>query len=80
MMGWDTAIYLMIASIVISVALAPKVQAPPPTAFEDIDFPQTDEGTPQAVFFGDCWSEDWLVITVGNYRTEEIRSSGGKKG
>lgn len=79
MMGWDTALYLLIASMVISVALAPKVQPPPPTAFEDIDFPQVDEGTPQAVFFGDCWSEDWLVISVGNYRTEEIKSSGGKK-
>lgn len=78
MMGWDTAIFLMIASIVISVALAPKVQAQPPAAFEDIDFPQADEGTPQAVFFGDCWTEDWLVITVGNYRTTPITSKGGK--
>lgn len=79
MMGWDTAIYFMIASIVISVALAPKAQVQPPAAFEDIDFPQTDEGTPQAVFFGDCWTDDWLVITVGNYRTEGIKAKGGKK-
>lgn len=79
MMGWDTAIYLMIASIVISVALAPKVQPPSPTAFEDIDFPQADEGTPQAVFFGDCWTEDWVVLTVGAYRTVPIPAPGGKK-
>ncbi len=79
MMGWDTVVYLMIASVLISVALAPKVQAPPPAAFEDIDFPQADEGTPQAVFFGDCWTDDWLVITVGNYRTEAIPGKGGKK-
>lgn len=78
-MGWDTALWLMVASLVISVALAPKVQAPQPTAFEDIDFPQADEGTPQAVFFGDVWTEDWTVLTVGKYRTEEIRASGGKK-
>jgi len=79
MMGWDTVIYLMIASIVISVALAPKIQAPTPEAFEDIDFPTADEGTPQAVFFGDCWSDDWCVLTVGNYRTAPIPPGSGKK-
>lgn len=79
MMGWDTAIYLMIASIVITAALAPKAQVPTPAAFEDIDFPQADEGTPQAVFFGDCWSEDWTVLTVGNYRTAPIPGGEGKK-
>lgn len=79
MMGWDTAIYFMIASIVISAALMPKAQATPPTAFEDIDFPQADEGTPQAVIFGDCWTDDWMVLTVGNYRTEAIKAKGGKK-
>lgn len=79
MMGWDTAIYLMIASLVISVALAPKVQAPTPEAFSDIDFPTSDEGTPQAVFFGDCWTDDWTVLTVGNYRTAAIPAGGGKK-
>lgn len=78
MMGWDTAIYLLIASIVISVAMAPKIQQPTPTAFEDIEFPSADEGTPQAVFFGDCWTEDWMVLTVGKYRTTPIKSSGGK--
>ena len=79
MMGWDTAIYLMIASLVITAALAPKIQPQAPTAFEDIDFPQADEGTPQAVFFGDCWTEDWVVLTVGNYRTVPIPGGAGKK-
>lgn len=77
-MGWDTLAWLMLASLVISVVMAPKVQNPSPTAFDEIDFPQTDEGTPQAVFFGDCWSDDWLVITVGNYRTEPIKAETGK--
>ena len=78
MMGWDTAIYLLIASIVISVAMAPKIQQPTPTAFDEIDFPSADEGTPQAVFFGDCWTDDWMVLTVGKYRTTPIKSRGGK--
>lgn len=78
MMGWDTALYLMIASMVLSALLMPKVKAPDPTKFEDIDFPQADEGTPQCVIFGDCWSGDWTVLGVGNYQTSPIKSSGGK--
>lgn len=68
------AIIYIAISIIITRAMQPKAQAQPPAAFEDFDFPQADEGTPQAVIFGDCWSEDWMVLGVGNYRTEEIRS------
>lgn len=70
---------LFVISIIISYAMMPKVQPPRPAAFEDFNFPQADEGTPQCVIFGDCWSEDWMVIAVGNYRTSEIRRSGGAK-
>lgn len=73
------AIAMMIVSAIISVAMAPKQQTPAPTAFGDIDFPQADEGTPQSVVFGDCWTGDWMVLAVGNYRVEEIRAGGGKK-
>ena len=72
-------IWYLIASFVISAALAPKPQNAKPTAFEDIDFPQADEGTPQAVVFGDCWTGDWTVLAVGNYRTQGIDAGGGKK-
>lgn len=78
-MGWDDYLILIIASAIISIALAPKQQATPPTAFDDIDFPQADEGTPQCVFFGDAWSGDWTVLAVGNYRVEEIGGGGGGK-
>ncbi len=73
-----TAIILLITSIIISASIAPKVQDRRPEAFEEIDFPQADEGTRQCVIFGDCWSGDWMVLAVGNYRTQEIRGSGGK--
>lgn len=73
------AIIMMVASYVISAALAPKMQPPDPTAFEDIDFPQAEEGTPQAVIFGDCWSGDWTVLAVGNYRTEPIHNDEAAK-
>lgn len=74
-----TGIILLVASVVVSAALAPKAQTPKPAAFEDFDFPQVDEGTPRAVFFGDCWSEGWTILAVGNYRTTSIKADGGKK-
>lgn len=76
---WVQAIIMLVASFVISAAIAPKAQQPKPTAFEDIDFPQAEEGTPQAVFFGDCWSGDWTVGAVGNYRTTPVKSGSSKK-
>lgn len=74
-----TALLLLVVSAVISYSMMPKVQPPEPAAFEDFNFPQSEEGTPQCVIFGDCWSEDWMVLAVGNYRTTEIRKDGGKK-
>lgn len=75
--GW--AIFMLVASYLISASMMPKQQGTPPTAFEDIDFPQADEGTPQCVVFGDCWVPDWTVLAVGNYRVEAIKSGGGGK-
>lgn len=70
---------VMIASYFISQALAPKPADAQRASFDDFDFPQFDEGTPQAVFFGDNWTKDWMVLGVGNYRTEDIESDGGGK-
>lgn len=73
------AIAMLVASLVIQAAMMPKQQPPAPAAFEDFDFPQADEGTPQAVVFGDVWCSDWTVLGVGNYRTTAIKKKGGKK-
>lgn len=71
------ALVFTIASSVVSALLIkpPVVTA---TALEDFDFPQIDEGTPQAVFFGDCWTDGWFVLWFGNFRTTKIKG-GGKK-
>lgn len=75
---WQIAI--MIAAAYISASMAPKQQAAKPVAFQDINFPQFEEGTAQAVIFGDCWTGDWMVLAVGNYRVETISAeSSGKK-
>lgn len=70
---------MMVASVLISAALAPKQQPPKAAAFEEFDFPLAEDGTPQSVVFGDCWLSDWTVLAVGNYRTTAIKTSSGKK-
>lgn len=66
---------VMVASYVLSTALAPRAKnnAPEAASFEDWDFPQADEGTPQCFIFGDCWTSDWQVLDYGNYRYTEIK-------
>lgn len=70
---------LTVVSYFLSAAMAPKPQTPQPATFQDFDFPQADEGTPECVLFGDCWTTDWVVVGLGNYRSEAIKSSSGKK-
>lgn len=74
---WYVAV--MIISYFVGQALAPKPKQPKPALFEDFDFPQFDEGTPQYVVWGDCWTEDWMVLDYGNYRTSKIKSKSSKK-
>lgn len=69
-------IALIVVSLIASVALAPKPAQPKPPALGDFDFPQIDEGTPQIVVFGDCWVDSWMVLGVGNYRTEAVKAKG----
>lgn len=71
-------IALLVISTYISYANRPKSTTPKPVAFEEFEFPQFDEGTPQEVVFGDCWTEDWMVLWYGNYRTSKIKTSSGK--
>lgn len=71
-------IAILIVSLAISVAMTPKPPQQKPAALSDFEFPQTDEGTPQAVVFGDCWITGWTVLSYGNLRVWPI-FSGGKK-
>lgn len=69
-------VFLVAATAIRAILVKPQNQTP--ASLEDFDFPQYDEGTPQAVFFGDCWTDGWMVLFYGNYRTSKVKS-GGKK-
>lgn len=72
-----TALLLLVVSYVIQSFLVkkPKVK---PAALEEIEFSQAEEGTTQAVIFGDVWTGGSQILWYGNYRTIKIKS-GGKK-
>ena len=71
------AFAMLVVSYVITSLLV-KTQKVKPAALEDWEFPQSDDGTPQTVFFGDCWASGPMVIWYGNYRTIKIKSKGKK--
>lgn len=71
-------IAVMAASYLINYALTPRSKSNSnlsEVSADDWEFPQADEGTPQCVFFGDCWSQDWQVLAYGNYSTVGIYRS-----
>ena len=72
-------IAILVASYLIQYATAPKPKKPKPAAFADFDFPRADEGTEKSVLFGQCWTKDWMVLSVRNQRSQAIKSKGGKK-
>lgn len=75
LLGW--ALISLVASYVIQSFLVKPINNNP-ASIEEFDFPQFEEGTPQAVLFGDGWTEGWMVLWFGKYRTIKIRSKGKK--
>lgn len=74
--------WLAIGLLVVSYAVQALTMKRPKTrqnTLDDFDIPQVEEGTPQAVVFGDVWLEGWQVLWYGNYRTTKIAAKGGKK-
>ncbi len=73
------ALVLMAASYAITASMAKRQPARKPATVEEFDFPQLDEGTAQAVVFGDVWTPGWMVLWYGDYQVTPIKTKGGKK-
>lgn len=81
-MNFVFAIALLIVSAIITALLTPRPKNTNAIAstLKDFQFPVPDEGTAQAIVFGDCWTQDWQVLWYGNLRTTEIHAAhSGKK-
>lgn len=74
-MNFLWAIGLLVISYAITALTAKKPTSTDakPSTFQDFTFPQHKEGTPQAVVFGDCWIDDWMVLYTGQLVTKAIR-------
>jgi len=73
-------VYLAVAVVAIALSslMQPKTEKPKPQAMDEGDLPKTDEGEPQCVFFGDCWTADFQALSYGNQRTYPIKTKSGK--
>lgn len=76
-MWW--ALAMLVASVLINAALAPKPAEAKPATIKDFDIPQVKEGTPQSVIFGEVWTSDWQVLGFGNFRTSAVKAKQAKK-
>lgn len=62
----------------ISFLLAPKPKVATPTA-GTLDIPETKDGTPIPVIFGEVWIKDPHIAYYGSANAQAIVRSGGKK-
>jgi hypothetical protein len=70
------AFALLVVSYVIQSVMMKARPEVKPAAIEEWEFPQSEDGTPQAIIFGDSWATGPMVIWYGNYRTFKIKSKG----
>jgi len=70
---------ILVASVVLAFALAPKPPKPRPPELEDVEAPTAEEGKAIPVVFGTVWINGANVIWYGDLRTTPIKKSGGKK-
>jgi hypothetical protein len=70
---------VLVVSVLVSAALAPKPPQPKPASLDDVDAPTAEEGLPIPVVFGTVTLNGPNVLWYGALRTTPIRKSGGKK-
>lgn len=79
-MPWNLIIALVLIVVSTAITLLTAKGPPPapdPATLKDFNFPRIEEGTPQAVVFGDVWLESWQVLWYGNLSTSPIAAPGG---
>lgn len=74
---WAIALLIVSYAITALTAKKPSVTDARPANLKDFTFPQHNEGTPQAVVFGEVWTPDWMVLYYGGLLTDPIRQGGG---
>ena len=74
------ALVMLVVSFAISAIANGRQSTDKPRSISDFQFPQSAEGQPQAVIFGDCWSADHQILWYGRFRNSPVRVKQKKKG
>jgi hypothetical protein len=73
-------IAVLIVTAILSYALRPKQQTPPPDTLSDVSVPTIEIGKPVGVAFGTVWVDDSNILWYGDLSSQPIfASSGGGK-
>jgi hypothetical protein len=78
-MAWFVYLAILVVSVGVSIALAPKPTVPKPAQLSDFDVPTAEEGRPIPVVFGTVKVTGANVLWYGDLKTYAIRTKGGKK-
>ena len=72
-------IAVLIVTAILSYALRPKQQTPPPDQLSDVSVPTIEIGKPVSVAFGTVWVDDSNILWYGDLSSQPIYASGGGK-
>lgn len=76
---WVQLAILVVAAI-LSYALTPKPQTPPPDTLSDVSVPTIEIGKPVSVAFGEVWIDDSNILWYGDLSSVGFSPPGGKGG
>ena len=76
---WVQLAILVVAAI-LTYALTPKPQTPPPDQLSDVSVPTIEIGKPVSVAFGEVWVDDSNILWYGDLSSQAFSPPGGKGG
>ncbi len=76
-MGWYYVAFV-VASVIISIALAPKPAGEKPPSLDELDIPTAEEGLPIPIVFGTVVVQSPNVVWYGDLGYVAIRTKSGK--
>lgn len=78
-MNFALQIGLAILSAVVMYLLQPIIEGPKPATEKDYDIPKTKEGEEIGRLYGTYWFKEVQIVWHGDFASEGVKSSGGKK-
>lgn len=70
---------LAVVSFIVLLLFREKTEGPKPATLDDFDIPKTTEGEEIGKVYGTVWIKDPQVAWYGDFTTEDVKASGGKK-